>query len=170
MAASVQPKYPTQEHKNRNNLNLLQEKSEEFLLVVFHQHYPRNENDLYKALSSPREKGILEKLKKKKVLKDDQYNLIYPSTKKTDSTKFDVTLTFLLIRSLCGYKEPATGWDNEPVLTDSSVIADCIRLKLARNKINHGPTQVSTPEYKALYNRIKAPLVSLSKIPLIASL
>ena len=105
--AVVVPKsHVTQEHKNRTNLNLLLEKCQQYLLAVFHTHFPTNPTDLYIELK--KHEKTLKKLFPK-VLKKDQWDLIYPASKKTDSSAFDTTLTFLLIRTLCGYNTPSKG-------------------------------------------------------------
>ena len=142
MAASVAAqsspvKYFTQEHKNRHNVDILEEKSQQYLLNVFHKHFPRNPVDLYNALLPHQKK--LKQFLNKRILKQDQYDLIYPACQKTDFSKFDVTLTFFMIRTLCGYPKPRTGWDAEPDHTDTSDIAYCIILKIERNQLNHAP-------------------------------
>ena len=158
MAASVAAqsspvKYFTQEHKNRHNVDILEEKSQQYLLNVFHKHFPRNPVDLYNALLPHQKK--LKQFLNKRILKQDQYDLIYPACQKTDSSKFDVTLTFFMIRTLCGYPKPRTGWDAEPDPTDTSDIAYCIILKIERNLLNHAPDrQINKVEYKRIYNRM----------------
>ena len=149
MAAAAQqiavPKaFISREHKNRTDLNVLLEKGQEYLLRIFHTQFPTSQTDLYNELLKHQQ--TLKKLRPK-IIKKDQWDLLYPASKQTDSSKFDITLTFLLIRQLCGYKAPSTGWDNEPDATDRSVIANCIRIKLFRNRFNHPATfQVTNAE------------------------
>ena len=151
--------YPTQEHKNRDNLTSLLDKAEEYVRNVFHKHFPRGKKELYNALHV--RKGEIDQLKRRKILNEDQYQLIFPATGETDSSQFDVTFTFLLIRALCGYTEPSTGWNSEPEDTDTSVIANCIRLKLARNKLNHNTVKIPTARYRVLFKYMSTPLLAL---------
>ena len=151
--------YQTQEHKNRTHLNLMLEKGKEYLLGVFHIQFPTNQTDLYNELL--KHQKTLKKLRPN-ILKKDQWDLLYPASQQTDSSKFDITLTFLLIRQLYGYRAPSNGWDNEPAATDHSVIANCIRIKLFRNRLNHAlGLQVSNVEYKVLYQYICNALLDL---------
>ena len=113
-----QTKYPTQQQKNGFKQQLLREKSTKCLQDLFHQTFSRNPATLFQELSQKVNKDKLDKLKKKGVLKDDQYDLIFPPSQQTDSEKFDITLLFLLIRTLCGYKKPSNGWDKEPDVTE----------------------------------------------------
>ena len=125
--------FVSREDKNRRDLNVLLEKGQEYLLGVFHTNFPRNQTDLYNELLKHRPK--LQNLYPN-IIKEDQWDLLYPSSKQPDSSKFNITLTFLLIRQLCGYKAPSTGWDNEPDVTDCSVIANCIRVKFFGDRLN----------------------------------
>eukprot|EP00111_Clytia_hemisphaerica_P004287 TCONS_00012235-protein len=157
-------KYFTQEHKNRHNVDILEEKSQQYLLNVFHKHFPRNPVDLYNALLLHKRK--LKQLLNQRNLKQDQYDLIYPACQRTDSSLFDVTLTFFMIRTLCGYKKPRTGWDAEPDPTDTSDIAYCIILKIERNQLNHKANRkITKAEYKRIYNRMSKPLIALGCPP-----
>ena len=160
-ANSAVQKYPTQYQKNGFELQLLREKSDDRLRHIFHQHFSVNPATLYKELDSSIHRRALNKLKRKGVLKQDQYNLIYPQNRLTDSNTFDATLLFLLIRTLCGYQEPRTGWNNVPDSTNVTLIADGIRLKIGRNRIQHLPLSISRTEYKSLYNNLRDPLIRL---------
>eukprot|EP00111_Clytia_hemisphaerica_P004273 TCONS_00012206-protein len=163
-AQSSPVKYFTQEHKNRHNVDILEEKSQQCLLNVFHKHFPRNPVDLYNALLLHKRK--LKQLLNQRILKQDQYDVIYPACQRTDSSLFDVTLTFFMIRTLCGYQKPRTGWDSEPDPTDTSDIAYCIILKIERNQLNHKANrQITKAEYKRIYNRMSKPLIALGCPP-----
>ena len=163
-AQSSPVKYFTQEHKNRHNVDILEEKSQQYLLKVFHKHFPRNPVDLYNALLPHQKK--LKQLLNKRILKQDQYDLIYPACQRTDSSKFDVTLTFFMIRTLCRYPKPRTGWDAEPDPTDTTDIAYCIILKIERNLLNHAPSrQIINAAYKRIYQRMSKPLIALGCPP-----
>ena len=53
---------------------------------------------------------------------------------------------------------PQTGWDQEPDPGDTTEIADSIRLRLARNRIQHGRLELTRQEYRALYRLVEQPL------------
>ena len=164
MAASTssQKKFQNQQEKNGLKVRTLDEITDKYLLNIFHKHFPRDPKLLCQELSLPKNKTKLDDLKnKKKILKKDQYQLLFPSSRETLSERFDTTLTFLLIRNLCGYKEPSTGWDTEPNGDNLSEIAQAIRLKLERNKSRHGRLPIATSEYKDIYNRRMKPLLEL---------
>ena len=158
--ASSQKKIQNQQEKNGLKVRTLDEKTDIYLLNIFHKHFSRDPQLLYQELLKRKTK--LDELKNKKILKEDQYQLLFPSSsKETFSDKFDTTLTFLLIRTLCDYKKPPTGWDSEPKDDDVSDIAQAIRLKLERNKSRHGRLSIATAEYKDIYNRRIKPLLAL---------
>ena len=128
--------------KNGLELQILCEKAEQCQRNILHKHFPRDPTAFFNKLNEPENKKILDGLKKKKVLKDDQFSLLFPSSGLTDSSKFDMTLLSLLVRSLCGYRKPATGWNKDPDDADESDIADSIRFTLARNRIKHGSLSI----------------------------
>ena len=66
-----------------------------------------------------------------------------------------------LIRTLYGYKEPRTGWNNVPDPINVTLIADGIRLKIGRNQIQHLPLSITRTEYKALHKNLCDPLIRL---------
>ena len=70
-------------------------------------------------------------------------------------------MLFLLIRNLCKYKCPSTGWKEDPDETDITEIADCIRLKNGRNRTQHEVLSMTTTQYKALYKYLCGPLLRL---------
>ena len=158
-SSNLQKKFQSQQEKNGLKLRTLDEKTDISLLDIFHKHFSRTPSDLYQQLSNHKTK--LDELKKKKILKLDQFELLFPTSKETHSNKFDATLTFLLIRTLCGYEKPSTGWDSEPKDDDVSEIAQAIRLKLLRNQSRHSRLSISTAEYKVLFNRRMKPLLAL---------
>merc|ERR1711962_1497607 len=74
-----------------------------------YQGLPRNHVDLYKELNSRRHK--LKQLKQKKIIDQCQYDILLPTSGKTDSADFDVSLSYAVIRNL--FKFPTgTGWKN----------------------------------------------------------
>ena len=156
-AVPLKRKYPTQYQKNGFEVQLLREKTDECQRNLFHQHFSTDPALLYQELD--RHRGTLDNLKRQKVLKCDQYSLIFPVSKLTDSKKFDGTLLFLLIRTLCGYNKPRTGWDKKPDIGDLSPIADSVRFKAARNKAQHLPLSITRAEFGTLHRYLRGPLL-----------
>ena len=81
------------------------------------------------------------------------------------STDFDVTLLFLLLRSICGLTPPATGWDALPMSTDHSLTADLVRIKCYRNSIygHKQDMEISNEEFARLWQEVSEALVRLAK-------
>ena len=81
----------------------------------------------------------INKLKKKRILKQDQIDLIFPKDKKTDSSKFDITLICILIRNCCDrLPPPVNGWDDKnPPAHDTSIAANVVRAREWRNYVHH---------------------------------
>ena len=99
---------------------------------------------------------------KAKVIKDEQMNLLFPPTgmPPTTSKNYDITLLFVLIRNICGVTPPApTEW-NEPLSSDTTEVADLIRIKNYRNEIFHRKsTEVDHTEFLTYWNKISEVLV-----------
>uniref|UniRef100_A0A7M6DNN1 DZIP3-like HEPN domain-containing protein n=1 Tax=Clytia hemisphaerica TaxID=252671 RepID=A0A7M6DNN1_9CNID len=75
---------------------------------------------------------------------------------------FDITLLFLLIRTLCGYKAPRNGWSEMPDKTEETKIAHCLTLKILRNEIQHLPRrELDTTKYSEFYSKMKRSLIAL---------
>ena len=106
-----------------------------------HGHYqglPEDPADLNTALSTTH-KGAIDKLTKKRVLKQDQLELLLPSdgSQKTDSQAFDITLIVLLIINCTTLPPPVDGWYSTPLDSDISVAANVLRSRAWRNFLNH---------------------------------
>ena len=146
--------YPDQ--INGVNLKLLNKKAEECERNILHIHFSKYRTTLFNQLNKPTNKIKLDDLKKKGILKNDQYLLLFPSSGKTDSSKFDMTLLSLLVRSLCGYQKPPKGWNTDPDVTDESEIADSVRFTLSRNRSAHfTQAGISMKEYKGYFFYLK---------------
>ena len=98
-----------------------------------------------------------------RIINDDQWNLLYPTSGNPDSKKFDITLLSVLLRNICNLKPPATGWSTMPLETDRSEEANLLRIKLYRNKIlAHAPsTEVSDSQFHDLWPKISQTLQDL---------
>ncbi|KXJ05737.1 uncharacterized protein LOC110232539 [Exaiptasia diaphana] len=104
------------------------------------------------------------KLKKPKgrVLNNDQWSKLYPAAL-ADSSNFDITLLFVLLRNICGLVKPATGWDVLPPSTDNSLEANLVRIKYYRNQVvaHNSSAEVDDVDFEKYWKEISAALVSL---------
>ena len=100
--------------------------------------------------------ATLQDLRKRRKLKDDQWNLLFPpGGAKPDSEQFDITLLFLLLRSTCGLSPPVSGWDSKPPQSDVSREADLVRIKWFRNQLAHRPkAEIDEPTFEAYWSEL----------------
>ena len=78
----------------------------------------------------------LQYLRAERFLKPPQWKLLFPTSPAcANSSNFDITLLVLLLRNICGLRNPAKGWDNLPLATDTNVQDDIARIKFYRNRI-----------------------------------
>ena len=71
-----------------------------------------------------------------KILNKTQWALLYPpGGAPPNSSDFDITLLFVLLRNICGLHPPASGWNNKPPPTDTSREANLARIKWFRNEL-----------------------------------
>ena len=78
--------FPTQSQKRGFNSQMLRDKIEEYQLVIFHKHFSRDPATLYTELK--RHERALNRLRPK-ILKADQWEMIFPASSLTESSKFD---------------------------------------------------------------------------------
>ena len=119
-------------------------------------------SQLPRKLSMPTTKSHLKAAK----LTKPQWDCLYLSPGVYGkSTDFDVTLLFLLLRSICSVSPPATGWDALPVSTDHSLTADLVRVKYYRNSIygHKQDMEISNEEFVRLWQEVSEALVRLAK-------
>ena len=108
--------------------------------------------------------GTLNNLLRRRVLHQPQWEKLFPPGGATpDSKKFDITLLFLLLNSICGLYPPPSGWHTKPSASDTSVEANLARIKFFRNELygHVTTTGVDTPTFSALWQEISAVLVAL---------
>ena len=100
--------------------------------------------DTFNAIHSPanlqavlaRNKATLQRLRTRKVINPTQWGKLFPAIPSSvSSVSFDITLLVVLLRNLCGFAAPATGWDALPAATDMSLAADIVRIKYFRNTV-----------------------------------
>ena len=133
MASKVPSVKSTKETTNYARLcRLLIEVGSHALRKVLHNQI---KGSLHKTLSKYKSK--LQGLKSKKIITPIQWNALFPLMPSSMSSEnFDITLLVLLLRNICGFTPPATGWDAFPPLsTDHSYQADIVRLRHFRNTV-----------------------------------
>ena len=105
------------------------------------------------------------RLKHKKIINQNQWNKVYPAASVPPNINdFDITLLCLLLKNICGlksHKDPI--WHNIPNVSDHSVEADIVRVRLFRNEhFGHIPnTAVSDGDFQSFWAEISVPLVRL---------
>ena len=132
----------------------------EALRKAFRKSHPGN---LQVVLSC--NQPILSRLRSRpKIINDDQWEKLYPpASNPPNINDFDITLLSVLLRNVCGLSPPCLGWDKIPNVSDHSIQADIVRIKLFRNeRFGHIPnTSVSTADFKLFWAEISLPLVRL---------
>ncbi|XP_066910119.1 uncharacterized protein [Clytia hemisphaerica] len=135
-----------------------------FLQVVLHKamlfvlhtktRLPKDPEALYQELSNPRNRKIIDWLRKRTIIPVSFYEKLFPpNSNKTDSNTFDFSLIFLLIRSLSGFPVCKTGWERVPNADDLSTVAFVIRARNWRNWITHEPaSEVNESVFETKWN------------------
>ena len=92
-----------------------------------------------------------------------QWNLLYPPSGNPDSKTFDLKLLFILIRNVCGFFAPKTGWNVMPVDTDKSISANIVRIKMCRKEYygDATSTRIDNATFESLWENISQALVGL---------
>ena len=157
------PEEICEERKMR--LTKLLSKIEESLRKKYHIKLPQDPVQLYDYLLKNHEKDI-NKLLKKNVLKQDQYDLLFPQNKKTDSMTFDVTLLVLQLRSFW-FKKPPAGktWDEWPDNNDNSDVAHLNRIRLTRNLIQHSQQSIDENTFLDIFKKVTPSLIAFGTKP-----
>jgi hypothetical protein len=108
-------------------------------------------------------------MRSKKVLTYFQWQILFPLpgvVSVVESKSFDITLLFKLLREICSLIPPATGWDNLPNTTDTSMEADLARIKYYRNTIYahvNENMELSDGDFKDSWDEIKDALIRIVK-------
>jgi len=100
----------------------------------------------HKPTLQPLYTGVIGKKKVKKVLNPTQWGKLYPVHSPVTSACFDITLLTVLLRNICGFSCPATGWDSLPPPTDTSIADDIARVKYYRNAVYGHANQASVDD------------------------
>ena len=138
----------------RGGLALLRE-----VFDSIHPHLPA-------VLGNPTIKSNLQTLRGR-VLTQPEWDCLYnpPSGAYGKSTDFDISLLCKLLREICSLTPPATGWKDLPNITDHSLGADLVRIRIYRNKIyghNHA-MEVTDPDFEKLWMEISEALLRIAR-------
>ena len=100
---------------------------------------PRDPKKLYIFLSTKQSLKIINRLKNKNIVKQDQYELLFPpGCVETDSKKFDPTLNQVMIRNFTTLQTDNGRWKIDEIDTsDTSVAANAVRAVAFRNSVYH---------------------------------
>ena len=105
------------------------------------------------------------KLKPKNIINQKQWDKLYPAASVPPNVNdFDITLLCVLLKNICGlksHKDPI--WHKIPNVSDHSVEADIVRVRLFRNeRFGHIPnTAFSDGDFQSFWAEISVPLVRL---------
>ena len=137
----------------RGGLALLRE-----VFDSIHPHLPA-------VLGNPTIKSNLQTLRGR-VLTQPEWDCLYnpPSGAYGESTDFDISLLCKLLREICSLTPPATGWKDLPNITDHSLGAEVVRIRIYRNKIyGHNHTmEVTDADFEKLWMEISEALLRLA--------
>ena len=158
----------TVEKQNGARLNaLLCDIATEVCRELFHENFgfSRDSAALYSELLQPKCQGTLQKLRKPfgRILDQIDWEILYPVTQKTDSSKFDISLLTVLFRHICNLSPPSNGWDQMPNDTDFPTGANLVRLRLFRNRYRAhlSETGIESHEFNRLWSEIETVLIQL---------
>ncbi|KAK3105445.1 hypothetical protein FSP39_025398 [Pinctada imbricata] len=101
------------------------------LRLVFTSRHP----DLKTFLAQNKSK--CQQLRNSHVLTRDQWDQLYPATGTAALRDFDTTLLITLLRNLSNIPPPSSGWNKDPLPSDTSLGADLLRLRKIRNNHAH---------------------------------
>ena len=110
-----------------------------------------------------KEKKKLEKAKRKRLIRDDQWKKLFPSDGSPNLEAFDITLLHFLIREIYLADEiDGSTWNTMPKESDQSPLANLIRIRCFRNEIYHsGSTAIPNDAFEKMWAKISSALVAL---------
>ena len=106
---------------------------------------------------------LLEDLKKRRVIRDAQWEKLFPPSGVLPDTKaFDITLLHLLIRGIYHPTLHWSVWNAMPADSDQTSLANIIRIRCFRNNLSHrSSTGIPGDEFDDLWDKISSALVAL---------
>ena len=139
---------------------------EALLDVVHDEQYgiKRDPEELYKFFNRKENVEKINKLEEKRVLSQDQIDLLYQQNQRTFSDKWDITLICILIINFTSLKPPTTGWKKQPAATDTSTGAFVVRARRMRNLFNHSTLTSFAEEndFRAFFDETRDLVVGLN--------
>nr|XP_022303204.1 uncharacterized protein LOC111110858 isoform X2 [Crassostrea virginica] len=75
----------------------------------------------------------------------------------------DISLLYILLKTVCGIQAHNRGWGNAPDSGDRSVSANIERLRLTRNICSHSTGGMSNAEFNKFWSEVRAAVVDLDK-------
>ena len=156
MASATPPNPSTKGTSNYAQLCRLVEIGSHVLREIFDRVCPPE--NLHGALTNPTNHAKLQTLRKKRVLSTSQWRKLYPVVKSSVSSgNFDSSLLLFLLRNIFGLTIPASGWNNLPLVTDTTPAADITRIKILRDRVYSHVTSgsVDDPTFSSYWNDIK---------------
>jgi hypothetical protein len=161
MASSSKRKKHNDEANGTRISQLLVNKGTEALRQTFDTYCPPS--TLQAVLNIHTNLTVLTQLRRRKIIYDKQWDLLYPTSSNPDSKQFDVTLLSVLLWNICNLKPPPTGWSTMPPDIDKSVEANIVRIKLYRNEFyaHVTSTKVSDSQFDDLWPKISQTLYDL---------
>ena len=162
--ASATPSHPsTKETSNYAQLcRLLVEVGSHVLREIFDRVCPPE--NLHTVLTNPTNHAKLQTLRKKRVLSTFQWGKLYSVVKSSISSgNFDSSLLLLLLTNIFGLTLPASGWNNLPPGSDTSLEAGITRIKFFRDRVfSHAANaSVDDPTFSLYWNNIKDTFVRI---------
>ena len=157
MASFTSSYHCTKEISNYAKLcRLLVEVGSNVLREIFDRVCPPE--NLHAVLTNPTNHAKLQTLRKKRVLSTSQWEKLYPTFKPSVSSKdFDTSLLLCILKNIWGLTLPASGWNNLPPGSDTSLAADITRIKFFRDRVfSHAANaSVDDPTFSLYWNNIK---------------
>lgn len=98
-------------------------------------------------------------------LSSPEWKILYPSPGiYGKSADFDITLTFRLLRTICGLTAPSTGWNSLPANTNRSIEADLVRIKFFRNSVygHNLKMEITDSDFLKLWTEIREALLRIA--------
>ena len=157
MTSATPPNPSTKGTSNHAQLcRLLVEIGSHVLREIFDRVCPPE--NLHGVLTNPTNHAKLQTLRKKRVLSTSQWRKLYPVVKSSVSSgNFDSSLLLFLLRNIFGLTLPASGWNNLPLVTDTTPAADITRIKILRDRVYSHVTSgsVDDPTFISYWNDIR---------------
>ncbi|XP_048575793.1 uncharacterized protein LOC116608883 isoform X5 [Nematostella vectensis] len=113
-------------------------------------------------------KKTLINLKSRRILRQEQFDRLFPASGVPSANDYDITLLFLLLRHISGLSPPVStsSWDVLPPPTDLTKEAHMARLKWYRNNVfaHIKSTEVPTVQFNQYWVEISDALISLGGV------